>query len=375
MDIDEAENEVEAEGSNGDTIKIGVDVVHPEPNALAVFPVSTIVVKLVLHKEAIQGLHENLLEIPTQSLEEIEEELRVQREEINETRLRNTVRDEGEARDRIEHHLGLVQEELRQTEAIAKYERNRANLEGAGGAGENVRGAGTGNAGGNIVPEVHGCSYKTFLNYKPHSFKGTKGVVGLSRRFEKMDLVFQISKCVDEDKVKYVVCTLEGNDIQKIEQELWNLTMKGDDIDGYTNLFHKLDVMCPTLVTPEYKKNEHYIWGLPERVQGSVTSSKPATIHEAVNMAHGLVDKEVRAKATRISDNNKRKWEEQQRGNNNDYFNNTHHHQQNRGQKAVRAYAAAQLKEGVMRETYRCITNASCITSVSAQLSVGNAKE
>ncbi|GKG40182.1 hypothetical protein Tco_0466959, partial [Tanacetum coccineum] len=67
-----------------------------------------------------------------------------------------------------------------------------------------------GNAGGYIAPEVRGCSYKTFLNCKPHSFNRTKKVVGLSRWFEKMESVFQISKCVDEDRVKYVVFTLEG---------------------------------------------------------------------------------------------------------------------------------------------------------------------
>ncbi|GJS47165.1 hypothetical protein Tco_0597286 [Tanacetum coccineum] len=97
---------------------------------------------------------------------------------------------------------------------------------------------------------------------------------------------------------------------KEIEQESWNLTMKGDDIDGYTNHFHELAVMCPTLVTPEYKKNERYIWWLPERAHGNVTSSKPATIHEAVCMTCGLVDQAVRAKATRISDTNKRKWQE-----------------------------------------------------------------
>ncbi|GJR71987.1 putative reverse transcriptase domain-containing protein [Tanacetum coccineum] len=171
----------------------------------------------------------------------------------------------------------------RVAEAIAEYERNRTNLEGdnAGGAG----GAG-GNAGGVIAPEVRGCSYKTFLNCKHHSFNGTEGVVGLSRWFENMESIFEISKCAKEDKVKYDVCTLEGRaltwwnvnvqslginaanqislnelktmmtaeycprtEIQKMEQELWTLSIKGDDIDGYTNRFHKLAVMCPTLVT------------------------------------------------------------------------------------------------------------------------------
>ncbi|GJT47800.1 hypothetical protein Tco_0973957 [Tanacetum coccineum] len=91
----------------------------------------------------------------------------------------------------------------RVAKAITEYKRNRANPEGA-------RGAGAGNAGGGIAPEVRGCSYKTFLNYKPHSFNGTEGVVGLSCWFEKMESVFEINKFAKEDKVKYVLCTLKG---------------------------------------------------------------------------------------------------------------------------------------------------------------------
>ncbi|GJY06367.1 putative reverse transcriptase domain-containing protein [Tanacetum coccineum] len=208
----------------------------------------------------------------------------------------------------------------RVAEAITEYERNKKNLEGArgaGGVGKNAGGVGAGNAGGNIAHKVRWCSYKTFLNCKPHAFSGSEGIVGLSRWFKKMESVFQISKCIDEDQVKYVVCTLEGHALtwwngNKMEQELSNLTMKGDDNDGYTDHLHELDVMCPTLATPKFKI-ECYIWGLPERIQGNVTLSKPTTIHEAVTMAWGLVDQAVRAKETIISDSNKRRWEEQQR--------------------------------------------------------------
>ncbi|GJZ29707.1 hypothetical protein Tco_0574354 [Tanacetum coccineum] len=40
--------------SDGDTIKIGVDIVHPRPDTLTVFPVSTIVVKLAQHEEELR---------------------------------------------------------------------------------------------------------------------------------------------------------------------------------------------------------------------------------------------------------------------------------------------------------------------------------
>ncbi|GJS14886.1 putative reverse transcriptase domain-containing protein [Tanacetum coccineum] len=75
--------------------------------------------------------------------------------------------------------------------------------------------------------------------------------------------------------------------------------MKGDDIKGYTNHFHKLVALCPSMVTPEYKKIKRYVWGLPKKIQGNVTSSKAATAHEAIRMAHSLMDQAVRFKAAR----------------------------------------------------------------------------
>nr|GFA40379.1 hypothetical protein [Tanacetum cinerariifolium] len=182
--------------------------------------------------------------------------------------------------------------------------------DGTGGADEDG-GAGAAEAGGVIALEVRGCSYKTFLNCKPHSFNRTEEVVRMSRWFKKMESVFEISKCVEEDKndlkgmmtVEYYPRTK----IQKMEQELWTLSMKGDDIDGYTNCFHKLAAMCSTLVTFEFKMTEHYVWELLKKIQGNVTSSRSVNIHEVVTMARELVDHSVRAKATRINDRNKRK--------------------------------------------------------------------
>ncbi|GJW81975.1 putative reverse transcriptase domain-containing protein [Tanacetum coccineum] len=79
-----------------------------------------------------------------------------------------------------------------------------------------------------------------------------------------------------------------------------------------------------------------YIRGFPEGIKGNVTSSKPATLHDAINMARELIEQGVQAKALRIGDSNKRKWEDQQ-GNN-------YHQQQNRRQEAAKVYVAAPAK-------------------------------
>ncbi|GKC55311.1 retrovirus-related pol polyprotein from transposon TNT 1-94 [Tanacetum coccineum] len=85
---------------------------------------------------------------------------------------------------------------------------------------------------------------------------------------------------------------------------------------------------------------------------GNITSSKPATLHDAINMARELVEQAVQGRATRIGESNKRKWEDHQRNtnnnnpnnnnnNNNRNRNNNYHQQQNRRHETARAYAAA----------------------------------
>ncbi|GKB47897.1 putative reverse transcriptase domain-containing protein, partial [Tanacetum coccineum] len=182
--------------------------------------------------------------------------------------------------------------EKRVAKAIEEYEKSRANLDSAGSSGGN-----TGNAGGTV--NVQGCSHKTFMNGKPHSFNGTEGVVGLRRWIEKVEQVFETCKCAEEDKVMFAASTFEGRaltwwngnmmmtmeycpatEIQRMEQELWTLTLKGDDIEAYNNRFYELALMCPELVPTEKKKIERYIRGFPERIKGNITSSKPSTLHE-----------------------------------------------------------------------------------------------
>ncbi|GJW30676.1 hypothetical protein Tco_0047551 [Tanacetum coccineum] len=123
---------------------------------------------------------------------------------------------------------------------------------------------------------------------------------------------------------------------------------KGGDIEAYNNRFHELALMCPDLVPNEKKKFERYIKGSPERIKGNITSARPTTLHDAINLARELVEQAVQGKAARVNESNKRKWEEHQKNNpnnnnpnnrNRNRNNNNQHHQQNRRQETARAYA------------------------------------
>nr|GEX97548.1 hypothetical protein [Tanacetum cinerariifolium] len=77
---------------------------------------------------------------------------------------------------------------------------------------------------------------------------------------------------------------VQATKIQRMEEELWTLTLKGDDIKAYNCRFHKLALMCPNLVPNEKKKIERYMKGFPERIKGNITSSRPTTLHDAINL-------------------------------------------------------------------------------------------
>ncbi|KAL7614378.1 hypothetical protein Lser_V15G06797 [Lactuca serriola] len=70
-----------------------------------------------------------------------------------------------------------------------------------------------------------------------------------------------------------------SEEIHMLEQELWTLTMKDSEIKAYTARFNDLAVMCPALVTPEYKKIERYIW----EIQRSVVVSKAESPKSGTN--------------------------------------------------------------------------------------------
>nr|GEW72311.1 reverse transcriptase domain-containing protein [Tanacetum cinerariifolium] len=141
---------------------------------------------------------------------------------------------------------------------------------------------GNGNGGNNR------CFYNTFTGCNPKEFDGKGGVVALILWIEKMDLVFVNSGCTANQRVWYVasyfvnkaltcwntqvqargreatigmswnefrVLLVEEfcprNEMQNLENELWNHTMVGANHVADTNRFHELAKLVPYLVTPE----------------------------------------------------------------------------------------------------------------------------
>ncbi|GJW72824.1 putative reverse transcriptase domain-containing protein [Tanacetum coccineum] len=205
------------------------------------------------------------------------------------------------------------------------------------------------------VQTARPCYYADFMKCQPLNFKGTEGVVGLTRWIEKMESVFNISGCAIENQVKFATCTLLGaaltwwngqirtlgpeayamtwevlkkkmtdkycpqGEIKKLEIELWNLKVKGNDVPAYTERFQELTLICTKFVANETEKVDKYISGLPDNIYGNVKSARPKTLDETIELANDLMDQKLRTYAERQSDN-KRKADDSSR--------NNHGHQQ-----------------------------------------------
>ncbi|GJX05204.1 putative reverse transcriptase domain-containing protein [Tanacetum coccineum] len=212
------------------------------------------------------------------------------------------------------------------------------------------------------------CTYPDFLKCQPLNFKGTEGVVGLTQWFEKMESVYSISNCTVACQVKFATCTLQGNaltwwnshvktttpeaahampwrtlkkmmtdkycprgEIKKLEFEMWNLKVKGNDVVTYSQRFQELALMCDRMFPEEIDQVEKYVGGLPDTIHGSVMATKPKTMQDAIEFATELMDKKINTWAERQADN-KRKSDDTARNNQNQ--------QPNKRQNTGRAYAA-----------------------------------
>ncbi|GJS85491.1 reverse transcriptase domain-containing protein [Tanacetum coccineum] len=69
--------------------------------------------------------------------------------------------------------------------------------------------------------------------------------------------------------------------VKKMEDEFYNLAVKGNDLKTYIRRFPELAVLCPNMVPNTEKLMEVFISGLPRSIEGNVTASKPQTLEEA----------------------------------------------------------------------------------------------
>nr|GEV49005.1 hypothetical protein [Tanacetum cinerariifolium] len=186
--------------------------------------------------------------------------------------------------------------------------RNRNGGNRNGGNGENGNGnRGNGNGGRNRNGNRngnHGMNYRDFML--------CFDLVELHKRPIGVDVAYAMKLARLMKLMTEVYCP--RNEIQKIKTELWNLTVKGNDLTAYTQRFQELVLLCNRMVFDEEDRVERFIGGLPDNIQENVIGANPARLQDAIRIANQLMDKKLQGYATR-SAKNKRRTESNPRDN------------------------------------------------------------
>ncbi|GJU36264.1 putative reverse transcriptase domain-containing protein [Tanacetum coccineum] len=96
--------------------------------------------------------------------------------------------------------------------------------------------------------------------------------------------------------------------------------------DSHNSGTGELALLCRRIFPKESDKIEKYVGGLPDMIHGSVVASKPKTMQEAVKIATELIDKKIRTFAERQTESKRKQDDNQQQ------------QQQNKRQNIGRAY-------------------------------------
>ncbi|GKA84674.1 putative reverse transcriptase domain-containing protein [Tanacetum coccineum] len=122
-----------------------------------------------------------------------------------------------------------------------------------------------------FMPVARECTFQDFLKCKPHNFSETKGVDNAltwwntHKRTIGVDVAYAMKWAGLMRLMTEVYCS--RNEIQKTETELWNLTVKGNDMTAYTQRFRELILLCMRMVPDEEDKVERFIGGLPDNIK------------------------------------------------------------------------------------------------------------
>nr|GEU35580.1 hypothetical protein [Tanacetum cinerariifolium] len=127
---------------------------------------------------------------------------------------------------------------------------NRRNGNGGANGNSNRNGGGNGHNFRDLMLVFKECTYQDFLKCQPLSFNGIEGVVGLTRWFEKMETVFHISNCPENNQVK--------------------------------------------MVPNEEEKVERFMGDLPDNIQGNVIAAEPTKLQDTIRIANNLMDQKLK---------------------------------------------------------------------------------
>ncbi|XP_076882749.1 uncharacterized protein LOC143531308 [Bidens hawaiensis] len=174
---------------------------------------------------------------------------------------------------------------------------------------------------------TRGCSYGDFNKCDPPPFDGTKGALETHQWVREMEAILRVSKCKGDDMVTFAIASLRSEalcwwdnlvqamsnrsirrmtwvelkklvpdqfcpprELDKIEQDFLTLEAGSMTHREYTMKFNKMARLCPDLVTPEAKRINKYVKGLPTDIRRGVMTTNMNSFHSVVTLAGTLYD-------------------------------------------------------------------------------------
>nr|GEU71916.1 reverse transcriptase domain-containing protein [Tanacetum cinerariifolium] len=103
-----------------------------------------------------------------------------------------------------------------------------------------------------------------------------------------------------EEQIKEILNHLDELSLDRIENMEYIIEGLGKGrviiqqaFDNLETELQEVATLCPTMVSNSEKMMEAFIDGLPQSIKGNVTTSKPQTIEEAINIAQRLMDQVI----------------------------------------------------------------------------------
>ncbi|GJY77077.1 putative reverse transcriptase domain-containing protein [Tanacetum coccineum] len=181
------------------------------------------------------------------------------------------------------------------TEALKAYEANRNRKPTMESRDEHEddngddNGNGNGDGGKNVA---HECTYQDLLKCQSLIFEGIKGVIGLTRWFEKMEIMFHINNCPQKYQVKYASCTLQNSALT-----WWNSHKRTVGTDAAYAMSWK--ALMKLMI-------EKFIGGILDNIQGNVITAEPTRIQDAIQITNNLMDQKLKGYAAKNAEHKRR---------------------------------------------------------------------
>nr|GEV39472.1 hypothetical protein [Tanacetum cinerariifolium] len=171
------------------------------------------------------------------------------------------------------------------------------------------------NTGPREIHVVKKGNYKEFINYQSFYFNGTEGAVRLIRWFERTESVFFRSNFAEENRVTFATGTLTDDALSWWNAFAQPIEIKQANMITWTELKRLLtNKYCPRT---EVKKMEDEFYNL-------VVKGDDLKTYEATNISHRLMDQILKHKSVQETSDHKRKFDDMRNTTINHNYPNNH---------------------------------------------------